>query len=47
MDTGIDHTDWEPHAAGLAAELVAQGVLGNPAWGNAFAATPRHVFTPG
>ncbi|MGH3767079.1 MAG: methyltransferase domain-containing protein [Pseudonocardiaceae bacterium] len=42
MDTVIDDTDWKPRAA----ELVAQGVLDDPAWGNAFAATPRHLFTP-
>jgi protein-L-isoaspartate(D-aspartate) O-methyltransferase len=46
VDTVIDDTDWKPRAAGLAAQLVAQAVLGDPAWASAFAATPRHLFTP-
>ncbi|MGH3695971.1 MAG: methyltransferase domain-containing protein, partial [Pseudonocardiaceae bacterium] len=46
MDTVIDDTDWEPRAAGLAAELISRGVLDDPAWGSAFTATPRHLFTP-
>ena len=46
MDTVIADTDWKPRTAGLAAELVAQGVLDEPAWATAFAVTPRHLFTP-
>ncbi|MGH7744417.1 MAG: methyltransferase domain-containing protein [Candidatus Dormibacteria bacterium] len=46
MDTVIDDIDWEPHAAGLAAQLVTQGVLADPTWATAFARTPRHLFTP-
>jgi protein-L-isoaspartate(D-aspartate) O-methyltransferase len=46
VDTIIEDTDWKPRAAGLAAQLVAQAVLGDPAWASAFAATPRHLFTP-
>lgn len=43
MDTVID---WIPRAARLAAQLAAQGVLDDPAWAGAFAATPRHLFAP-
>lgn len=46
MTTVIDDTDWTPRAAALATQLAAQGVLENPAWASAFAATPRHLFTP-
>jgi protein-L-isoaspartate(D-aspartate) O-methyltransferase len=38
--------DWKSRAAGLAAGLVAAGVLSDPAWVAAFAGIPRHVFTP-
>jgi hypothetical protein len=38
--------DWKQRAAGLVAELVAAGVLSDPAWVAAFAGVPRHVFTP-
>lgn len=30
----------------MATELTTQGVLDDPAWAEAFAATPRHLFTP-
>ncbi|MGH3976270.1 MAG: methyltransferase domain-containing protein, partial [Pseudonocardiaceae bacterium] len=46
MDTVIDDIGWKARAAALAAELVAHGVLDDPAWVNAFATTPRHLFTP-
>ncbi|MGB6165267.1 MAG: methyltransferase domain-containing protein [Pseudonocardiaceae bacterium] len=46
MDTVIADTDWRPRAAGLAAQLVAQGMLDDPEWTSAFAAIPRHLFTP-
>jgi protein-L-isoaspartate(D-aspartate) O-methyltransferase len=46
MDTVIDDTDWTPRAARLADQLITQGVLNDPAWASAFAATPRHLFTP-
>ncbi|MGH3936732.1 MAG: methyltransferase domain-containing protein [Pseudonocardiaceae bacterium] len=46
MDTVIDDIGWKARAAGLAAALDAQGVLDDPAWANAFATTPRHLFTP-
>ncbi|MGH3852515.1 MAG: methyltransferase domain-containing protein [Pseudonocardiaceae bacterium] len=46
MDTIIADTDWKPRAARLAAQLAIEGVLGDPAWASAFAATPRHLFTP-
>ncbi len=46
MGTVIDNTGWKPRAAGLVSELVAQGVLDDPALASAFAAIPRHLFTP-
>lgn len=46
MDTVIDDTDWKLRASGLVSELVAQGVLDDPALASAFACTPRHLFTP-
>ncbi|MGH4011071.1 MAG: methyltransferase domain-containing protein [Pseudonocardiaceae bacterium] len=46
MDTVIDDTDWKARAAELTSQLMTQGVLSDPAWASAFAATPRHLFTP-
>ncbi|MGH3867044.1 MAG: methyltransferase domain-containing protein [Pseudonocardiaceae bacterium] len=46
MDTVIANTDWRPRAAGLTAQLVTQRVLNDPVWASAFAAIPRHLFTP-
>ncbi|WP_370950123.1 methyltransferase domain-containing protein [Amycolatopsis sp. cg5] len=40
----LDTATWETRAAALTAELVAAGVLSDPAWRDAFAATPRHLF---
>ncbi|MGH3720092.1 MAG: hypothetical protein ACRDRI_14870 [Pseudonocardiaceae bacterium] len=45
MTTVIADTDWKPRAAGLATQLATDGVLNDPAWASAFAATPRHLFT--
>ncbi|MER6667419.1 methyltransferase domain-containing protein [Amycolatopsis japonica] len=42
----LDTATWETRAAALAAELTADGVLADPAWRDAFAATPRHLFVP-
>lgn len=39
-------TDWEPRLAALVATLVDQGHLRSAEWTKAFAATPRHLFTP-
>ncbi|MEC3977724.1 methyltransferase domain-containing protein [Amycolatopsis sp. H20-H5] len=41
-----DTANWESRAAALADELAAAGVLRDPAWRDAFAATPRHLFVP-
>ncbi|MEV6905232.1 hypothetical protein [Amycolatopsis sp. NPDC051372] len=41
-----DNAAWEVLAAGLAAELVAAGVLRSQPWRAAFAATARHRFVP-
>lgn len=38
--------DWEPLLATLVATLVDQGHLRREEWTKAFAATPRHLFTP-
>ena len=38
--------DWESRAAALARGLVAEGVLTDPAWADAFIHVPRHVFVP-
>src|SRR6266511_87848 len=38
--------DWRWRARKLADQLVAGGAIMDPAWGEAFAATPRHVFVP-
>ena len=45
MDIVIDDTDWKLRAAGLVSELATHGVLNDPVWASAFAATPRHLFT--
>jgi protein-L-isoaspartate O-methyltransferase len=37
---------WIDHAQRLAAELVAAGVITDPAWRQAVEAVPRHVFLP-
>lgn len=37
---------WEQRAATLTTELVAAGVLPDPAWAHAFTQIPRHVFVP-
>ncbi|MEU3627880.1 hypothetical protein BS329_40275 [Amycolatopsis coloradensis] len=42
----LDTATWESRAAALAAELTAAGVLHDPAWRDAFAATPRHLVVP-
>ncbi|MDQ3576422.1 MAG: methyltransferase domain-containing protein [Actinomycetota bacterium] len=46
----LDTADWETRASALAArldaDLAAAGVLLDPAWRHAFAATPRHRFVP-
>jgi protein-L-isoaspartate(D-aspartate) O-methyltransferase len=41
-----DTATWETRAAALADQLAAAGVLTDPAWRDAFAATPRHLFVP-
>jgi protein-L-isoaspartate O-methyltransferase len=38
--------DWEPRLVALVATLVDQGHLRSKEWVEAFAATPRHLFTP-
>ncbi|MGH3795788.1 MAG: methyltransferase domain-containing protein [Pseudonocardiaceae bacterium] len=42
----VDTGSWKTRASGLAAALVASGVLLDPAWQDAFASIPRHVFVP-
>ncbi|MGH3794233.1 MAG: methyltransferase domain-containing protein, partial [Pseudonocardiaceae bacterium] len=42
----VDTGSWKTRASGLAATLVASGVLLDPAWQDAFASIPRHVFVP-
>jgi protein-L-isoaspartate O-methyltransferase len=39
-------TDWELRLAALVATLAAEGHLRSTEWAKAFAATPRHLFTP-
>lgn len=39
-------TDWEPRLAALVAALADEGDLRSTEWAEAFAATPRHLFTP-
>jgi protein-L-isoaspartate O-methyltransferase len=39
-------TDWKSRAAALADKLVADGVITEPVWRDAFATTPRHLFVP-
>jgi len=38
--------DWRPLAGALVDTLAAGGVLPEPAWRQAFAETPRHLFVP-
>ncbi|MGH3832999.1 MAG: hypothetical protein ACRDRS_21595, partial [Pseudonocardiaceae bacterium] len=38
--------DWEPRLAALVTTLTDQGHLRDKKWVEAFAATPRHLFTP-
>jgi protein-L-isoaspartate O-methyltransferase len=38
--------DWRGRARQLADRLVVEGVIADPAWREAFAATPRHMFVP-
>ncbi len=38
--------DWRIHAAALADRLIEQGTITDPAWGEAVATVPRHVFVP-
>ncbi|MGQ0839644.1 methyltransferase domain-containing protein [Actinokineospora sp.] len=38
--------DWEPRLAALVAALIEGGHLRSREWMKAFAATPRHLFTP-
>ena len=42
----ITDTGWQARAARLADQLEADGVLRDPAWREAVAAVPRHVFVP-
>lgn len=42
----ITDTGWQARAARLADRLEADGVLHDPAWRDAVAAVPRHVFVP-
>ncbi len=44
MDAATATAGWEQRAAALTAELVAAGVLPDPAWASAFTQVPRHVF---
>ncbi|MGB6162871.1 MAG: methyltransferase domain-containing protein [Pseudonocardiaceae bacterium] len=39
-------TDWEPRLAALVAASADEGDLRSTEWAEAFAATPRHLFTP-
>jgi protein-L-isoaspartate(D-aspartate) O-methyltransferase len=38
--------DWQPRAATYAEQLAAEGAITDPAWQQAFATTPRHLFVP-
>jgi protein-L-isoaspartate(D-aspartate) O-methyltransferase len=42
----LDLAAWESRAAALSTDLVASGAVSDPAWAEAFASVPRHVFVP-
>jgi methyltransferase of ATP-grasp peptide maturase system len=39
-------TDWQARARRLARHIAENGMLGDPAWRDAFESVPRHVFVP-
>ncbi|MGH3851448.1 MAG: hypothetical protein ACRDRT_17440, partial [Pseudonocardiaceae bacterium] len=42
----MTNSDWEPRLAALTTSLADEGHLLSKEWTKAFAATPRHLFTP-